>query len=155
MKKYTNILLLVGSILVFSCEDDKGSENNYSVNADYVGIWKQTYFAQFDGDACSGTPEFEDTTLTTTYTLNNDGTVLTSGTFFCNEVNNTTEEICQDKWGASGNTIRIGAAPFGTEYTVTDTDEGLKMTSEFDMMGSNSPDEEMTPICQKYVFTKQ
>ena len=60
MKNYTNILLLIGSLIAFSCEDDDGSGDNYSVNADYVGDWMQTYFAQYDGEACSGIPDFVD-----------------------------------------------------------------------------------------------
>jgi hypothetical protein len=154
MKKYTNILLLVASILVLSCEDDEGSGSDYSVNADYVGDWEQTYFAQFDGNACSGTPEYVDTVSAMIYALNDDGTVLISGTWFCDETNNTTEEMCQSTWGASGTTIRIGTAPLHSDLTVADTDEGLTMTSEREMMASSSPDEEMSPICQKSIYTK-
>tara|TARA_Y100000748_G_C15202612_1_gene374124 strand:+ start:31 stop:489 length:459 start_codon:yes stop_codon:yes gene_type:complete len=152
MKKYTNILLLVGSILVFSCEDDEGSGSDYSVNADYVGNWTRTYFAQYDGDACSGTPEYVDTVSTMTYALNDDGTVSITG-IFCNETN-ATDEMCQSTWGASGTTIRIGSSPFHTEFVVEDVNEGLTMTSKVQVEIGSSLDD-LSPACQETIYTKQ
>tara|TARA_B100001996_G_C18476548_1_gene522089 strand:+ start:260 stop:724 length:465 start_codon:yes stop_codon:yes gene_type:complete len=154
MKNYTNILLLIGSLIAFSCEDDDGSADSYSVNADYVGDWMQTYFAQYDGEACSGIPDFVDTLSTTKYTLNSDGTVLISGTWFCNEDNNTTEEMCQDTWGAKGNNIKIGTGFFTSIYTVTESNGETSMTLEQQVEVGTSMDD-MSPACQKSTYTKQ
>ena len=156
------IILATLTLAVYSgCGEDKTTDDTesadveYTVNAEYVGDWTQTYFAQYDGEACSGDPTFEDNEIGMNYTLNDDGSVLITGSLGCEEETAASTDMCQSTWGASGTTIKIGAGAYGMEYTVsTDTDGSTIMTSEVQGQAGSSP-EDASPICQYSKYTKQ
>ncbi|MEC7986120.1 MAG: hypothetical protein VX278_13230 [Myxococcota bacterium] len=154
------VLITLLTLIHSGCGDDKastdtttGTDAEYAVNDEYVGDWTQTYFAQYDGDACSGDPTFEETDSGMTYTLSDDGSVLISGSLGCDDTTNASNEMCQSTWGANGSTIRIGQGLVATEFTVgTDTDGSTIMTSEVQGQYGSSQDD-MSPMCQYYKFT--
>ena len=151
----TIFVALLGAIH-FGCGEEKAEpETEYSINPDYVGDWTQTYFAQYDGDECSGEPSFENSEVGMTYTLNEDGTVRITGTLGCDETTSEEEETCQSTWGATDTSIKIGTGIMSTVYTLgSDTDGSMIMTSEMQAQAGSSEDD-MSPICQYNEFTQE
>lgn len=146
-------ITLLGTLHVGCSEEKTASETEYTINTDYVGDWTQTYFAQYDGEECSGSPTFEDSEPGMTYTLNDDGTVRIIGTLGCDETTAEDEEICQSTWGATDTSIKIGTGFLSSEYTLgTDTDDSTIMTNEIQGQAGSSEDD-MSPICQYNKFT--
>ncbi len=150
-------LLTILFIVFWGCEDKNTETNNDFIPeqyAEYVGNWYKTFFAQYDSSECAGDNymgEGPDTTQSEFYSLFEDGTTLTTDTWFCAAPDNASNSNCKGTWNSIENRITISNGFISLTYQVAETNGNLKMSTE--LKGYSDMDEE-NPMCQLYEYTK-
>ena len=88
----------------------------------------------------------------TFYTLYEDGTYLSTDSFFCSAPDNSNEPSCQGTWSSNNTGITLYSF-FPTTYDLNQTNGIWTMTSELkDEMTSYG---ETTATCSKSIYTQQ
>ncbi|SVE46183.1 uncharacterized protein METZ01_LOCUS499037 [marine metagenome] len=152
MKTKIFFVSLLSIIVNFGCEDETETEG--TINGDYVGNWYESYFANYDGEECSGEPttEREETSDSYFWTLNDDGSALVTNETMCSAPDNADSEWCTATWTSSGGNILISSYGITSSYTVSETQGVLQMSIV--VQGQSGSQDNMTPFCQLTRFTK-
>ena len=148
------IALTIISLFFTSCSDENDNDST-SNDLDYIGQWLLTFSGTYEGSECSGDLMGSgdgSTDGSTFITLYEDGTYLSTDSFFCIEPDNVNDPNCQGTW--SSNTSGVIITSFFSITYLVDEENGMRtMTSE--LQGEMTSNGETTQTCSKSIYTQQ
>lgn len=150
-----NIIAFTTLLFLFTSCGDEDDNNSTSNNIDYIGQWTLTFSGTYEGSECSGDlmgTGDGSTDGSTFITLYEDGTYLSTDSFFCTEPDNVNDPNCQGTWSSNTSGIIITSF-FPITYTVDEGSGVRTMTSE--LQGEMTSNGETTQTCQKSIYTQQ